>query len=94
MNTQNPWATVSKMAGLCSRSSSARAQYEPTSAGSVKSRCMTGQPPTSRSIVIAQPTFIQTLLVCVSSSIEASPSVRPWPDCFTPPYGTVGYTIW
>src|SRR4051794_35934113 len=39
-------------------------------------------------------TFIQTLLVCVSSSSDASPRLRPWPDCFTPPYGTDGYTIW
>src|SRR4051812_31814159 len=35
-------------------------------------------------------TFIQMLLVCVSSSSDASPRLRPWPDCFTPPYGTDG----
>src|SRR3954464_10468539 len=35
-------------------------------------------------------TFIQMLFVCVSSSSDASPRSRPWPDCFTPPYGTDG----
>ena len=35
----------------------------------------------------SQPTFIQMLLVCVNSSSEASPRLRPWPDCLTPPYG-------
>ena len=31
------------------------------------------------------PTFIHTLLVWVSSSSDAAPSVRPWPESFTPP---------
>src|SRR5919197_5662073 len=37
------------------------------------------------------PTFIHTLLMCVSSSIVGRPCMRPWPDIFTPPYATVGY---
>jgi hypothetical protein len=30
-------------------------------------------------------TFIHTLLICVSSSIDARPSVFPWPESLKPP---------